>query len=139
MQVDLMVDVLIYTVDWNFKFLIDLNLTIKHHYLYCWNNNNRKQVSRSTICAPQGWWAVVLGLPLASLIQHRKLRSRIIQQMVNNQRQKPCVAFNKSKFQLYNSINETWAIHRINKSHSCDVFSDLVDNKTIWTHFIEIT
>ena len=41
---------------------------------------------------------------------HRKLRPRRVQQIINNQRQKAFAAFNKTRFQLFNSTTQTWAI-----------------------------
>ena len=49
-------------------------------------------------------------VPASSLIQHRKLRPRRIQNIVNRSRQQSYVAFNRSRFQLFNSTTNTWAI-----------------------------
>ena len=49
-------------------------------------------------------------VPASSLVQHRKLRPRRIQNIVNRSRQQSYIAFNRSRFQLFNSATNTWAV-----------------------------
>ena len=49
-------------------------------------------------------------IPASNLVQHRKLRPRRVQQLVNRSRQQSYVAFNRSRFQIFNSTTNTWAV-----------------------------
>ena len=45
----------------------------------------------------------------STFIQHRKLRPRRVQQIINQQREKSFTHFNKTRFQIFNSTTQTWA------------------------------
>ena len=44
--------------------------------------------------------------PASTLIQHRKLRPRRVQQLINQQREKSFTHFNKTRFQIFNSTTQ---------------------------------
>ena len=47
--------------------------------------------------------------PASTLIQHRKLRPRRVQQLINQQRERSFTHFNKTRFQIFNTTTQTWA------------------------------